>query len=99
MFLFYLFNADGVTSVATSSITSRVSSSTMDSSSVAVHHRATKVARTADELEQEESLSFSYAAKKTKVSSAYEADESTVYSESFLTDIPSEHKVSDCCNK
>lgn len=65
----------------------------MDSSSVTVRH--SRVTRTADDMmEREESASFSYSAKKTRMSSAYEADESFVYSDTGLTDVASESKVS-----
>ncbi|GIY55914.1 uncharacterized protein CDAR_566691, partial [Caerostris darwini] len=84
----YQYTDDGLmdtsTSVRTTSVTSRLSSTTFDQESVSVQQRSVR-----RELEDD---SFTFSSKKTRLTSAYEADESSLSTshravqDSFLTE-------------
>ncbi|CAL1291290.1 unnamed protein product [Larinioides sclopetarius] len=93
----FQYTDDGLmdtTSVQTTSVTSRVSSSLYDEESTSVQQRAT---RRAGEPEDD---SFSFSSKKTRLTSAYEADESSLSTshravrtaDSFLSEAITESK-------
>ncbi|GFW99149.1 hypothetical protein TNCV_3009171 [Trichonephila clavipes] len=71
----YQYTDDGVmdtsTSIQTTSVTSRITSSSFDEESVSTH----RMTRRAAELEDE---SVTFSSKKTRLTSAYEADESSL---------------------
>nr|XP_042904670.1 obscurin-like isoform X3 [Parasteatoda tepidariorum] len=72
---------DTAMSVRTSSVTSKVSAASFDEESMSMS-RSIKATRRVGELE-EDNISYSLASKKTKLSSAYEADESSLSASTF----------------
>ncbi|GFQ68701.1 uncharacterized protein TNCT_702861 [Trichonephila clavata] len=94
----YQYTDDGVmdtsTSIQTTSVTSRITSSSFDEESVSVH----RMTRRAAELEDD---SATFSSKKTRLTSAYEADESSLSTshraavhDSFMGESITESKVS-----